>query len=474
MQYLLASIATMFAVWFQAGSDLQPLEGFIEAELSAAGLPGVSYAVVENGEVISGANGEAYLGSGARVTPDTPFQLASISKSFTAVAILQLVEAGQVELDGSLSKYLDAFKASPGRAITIRQLLGHTSGYSTLQGNETHVERANSEDALSRQIQRIAPWVPAAAPGEQWDYSNANYVLLGGVIESVSGLKYDQFVETNILEPVGMNNSFVGDGGTYSGVAVAHKPWFGGKRPAKDADTITARASAPAGGVIASAHDLGLYLEMLLNGRDDIISADNKALMMHPASDQAPNYGLGWMLNVHNGTVYHTGLNPGTETLAILVPAERKGVVVLVNASSGLGFGETSNLMNGISATALGRDFVPDRSSWGRKSLFLTFALLPLLFLVGAIQAWFGRGGLREKSGAFGLFSLWFPFVMTCALAWVSVALIPNLFGVSLSTLGVFSPDLALVLFATAAAGLIWAVFRLLVYYSAMIRPNRT
>ena len=469
MRYLL--VCVIFAVFSVLHATSQPnsQDEFIASELDAAGLPGMAYAVVDNGVSVSGAHGVVDVRTGEAVTPDTPFQLASISKSFTAIAILQLVESGHVELDGELSQYLDVFQDSPGGAITVQQLLAHTSGYSTLQGNETGVENPESADALSRQAALIASWAPDYVPGSRWDYSNANYVLLGVVIEAVSELTYDQYVESMILQPIGMKNSFVGDGGTYDNVAIGHKPWFGRKRPTKDSQTATARASAPGGGVIASANDLALYLEMLLNGEDDIISAESKQSMMQPASDQAPFYGLGWMLNPRDGTVYHTGTNPGVETIAIMIPAERKGVVVLVNAGSGMGFGETGNLINGVSAHALGWDFVRDQSSWGRKSLFLTFALLPLLFGVGAIQVWFQREGLRKKSGVFGLFSLWFPLIMTVALAWISVSLIPNLFGVSLQTLGVFSPDLAIVLLSTALMGVFWSAFRLYVYYSVKV-----
>ena len=472
MQRVLMSILIGFLLFMQASAEEGSLEAFIEDELSAAGIPGVAYAIIDETGIRAGAHGTVDLRTGEAVAPDTPFQLASISKSFTAMAILQLVEAGDVELDGELSQYLDAFSGIPAGAITLRQLLGHTSGYSTLQGNESFVDRPESEDALSHQVDRIAQWSPAHAPGSQWDYSNANYALLGAVIEAVSGLPYDQYVETKILEPIGMQNSFVADGGIYGGVAIGHKPWFGGKRPTKHRKTHTARAGAPGGGVIASAEDLALYVNMMLNGTDDIISAENKMLMMQSASAQAPYYGLGWMLDPQNGIVYHTGTNPGTETLAMMKPEQGQGVIILVNAGSGMGFGETANLINGIRAHAFDETFVPDQSSWGRKLLFLTFALLPLLFGAGAIQAWLGRTGLRAKSGVFGAFSLWFPLLMTSVVAWVSIILIPNLFGVSLSALGVFSPDLAISLLATGMAGLLWAAFRLLVYYVPKLRND--
>lgn len=470
LRYLLSCVTVGLAFALTATSETYSIDEFIASEMETAGLPGMAYAVVDNGISFSGAHGEKDIRTGESVTPDTPFQLASISKSFTAVAILQLIESGDIELDGKLASYLDVFEGRPGGAITLRQLLAHTSGYSTLQGNETAVDSPASEDALIRQAALIASWAPDYAPGSRWDYSNANYVLLGAVIEAVSDLKYDQYVEAMILQPIGMKNSFVSDGGIYDHIAIGHKPWFGRKRPTKVYQTKTSRASAPGGGIIASAHDLSLYLGMLLNGEDDVISAENKKLMMSPASAQAPFYGLGWMLNPQNGTAYHTGTNPGFETIAIMVPSERKAVIVLVNAGSGMGFGETGNLINGVSARALGWDFVRDQSAWGRKSLFLTFALLPLLFGGGALQVWFQRQGLRAKSGAFGMFSLWFPLFMTLALAWISISLIPNMFGVSLRSLGVFSPDLSIALLTTGLAGVVWAALRLCVYYSAKVR----
>ena len=464
MRYILALAALSILFVLQAIAAPLSLGEFAANELEAAGLPGVSYALVDQGTVTSSALGSAELGTDRPVTSDTPFQIGSISKSFTAIAILQLVEAGDVDLDGEVSQYLNPFQNTPAGAITIRQLLSHTSGYSTRQGNDPHTDRTESEDALSRQVDRIAQSAPVTAPGTNWDYSNANYILLGGVIEAVSGVRYERYIEANILVPLGMKNSFVGPSGISDRMATGHTPWFGSKRAIKDHKP--SRAIAPAGGIIASANDLALYLDMLLNEEDDILSAESKALMMRPASDLSPFYGLGLALDPNEGTAYHAGTSPGTETLAVLLPSERKGVVVLVNAGSGMGFGETANLINGIAAQALGLEFERIGGTWGRKSLFLMFAALPLFFGAGVPQAWLGRERLRAKSGAVGAFSFWFPVLMSVALAWVTISLIPGLFGVSISTLSVFSPDFAIILWATAVTGVVWAVFRLFVYYS--------
>lgn len=467
---LLFGIGIGIATALQAGMPSGSIDDFIASEMPISGAPGLAYAAVDKGEFYSGARGEILIGSGRNVTPDTPFRLGSITKSFTAMAVMKLVEAGKVDLDSEISQYLDSFSGRPAGSITIRQLLSHTSGYSTLQGNDTHTDRTQSEDKLSRQVKRIAQWTPAYEPGVKWDYSNANYQVLGALIEAVSGRDYASYIKTEILEPIGMEHSFVADGKSYDTIATGHRPWFGKKRPFEESRTN--RATAPAGGVIASASDVARYMAIMMNGKDDIISAESKAEMMRPASTASPFYGLGWFIDPGNGTVFHTGVSLGTETLAIMLPAERKGVVILVNSGSGMGFGENADLLNGISARALGLDYAGDQSHWSRKALFVTFTLLPFVFVGGMVMAGLRRKGLRAKSGLFGMFSLWFPLLMTLALAWTSLYLIPHLFGVSMGTLSLFSPDLALTMVASGVTGVMWAVFRLGVFYSGKSVSN--
>lgn len=466
MQWLFALTLCGLATALQASTPSDPIDVFAASEMADSGAPGLAYAVVKGGEIYSGQRGEILIGSGRAITEDTPFVIGSISKSFTALAVMQLVEAGKIDLDSGISQYLDVFAGSPGGSITIRQLLSHTSGYSTRQGNDNLIETSQGADGLRRQAARIAQWTPAYVPGTRWAYSNANYYVLGALIEALSGQDYASYIEAEILEPVGMEHSFVADGQSHDMMAVGHTPWFGMKRPVKKSRPH--RMSAPVGGVIASASDVARYLAVMMNGEDDIISATSKADMMRPASDVSPFYGFGWSVDPQGGTVSHTGLTPGIETLAIMVPAEQTGVVILVNASSGMGFGESADLFNGISARALGLDDTShgDGGRWSRQALFVLFALLPVLFVVGMVQAWLRRAGLRAKSGLFGAFSLWFPLLMTLALAWTALYLVPTLFGVSLETLRLFSPDLALIMMATAMTGVMWAVFRLILYYS--------
>jgi CubicO group peptidase (beta-lactamase class C family) len=447
------------------------IEDVVDRELGASGVPGLAYAVVADGRIAAvGARGVVRSGGDREVTADTAFVTGSIAKSFTALAVMQLVEAGRVDLDAEISRYLDAFSGRPTGAITVRQLLSHTSGFSTLQGNASHRDVTDADDELARLVDRLATTAPAHAAGDRWEYSNTNYQVLGRLIEVVSGQSYQTYVASNILEPVGMEQSFVADGESHDSMATGHRPWFGSRRPLPE--NPTDRGTAPQGGIIASAPDLARYLLVMTNGRDDVLSAAGKALMMRPAGGASPFYGFGWFVDPDNGSVWHSGSTPGFESLATMIPAEGKGVVVLVNGGSGVGFGETAQLRNGITAAALGFDYDGEGSRIGQKALFVALVLLPMFYLLSMVWAWRHRGEIRAKSGAFGLFSLWFPLLTTLGAAWVVLDLVPRLLGSPLRTISLFQPDLALAMTATAVTGVVWAVFRLAVAYTGRSAPS--
>ena len=451
-----------------ADSSDGSIDAFIDEEMPASGVPGLAYAVVDDGEIsAAGARGVATMGEDRTVTPDTPFLTGSISKSFTALAVMQLVEAGTVDLDATIAQYLDAFAGRPAGAITIRQLLSHTSGFSTMQGNDVRADGGAGSGALAHRVDQIADIAPAHEPGRGWEYSNVNYQILGRLIEVVSGQEYQAFVTARILEPVGMENSFVSDGEVHDSMATGHTSWFTTKRAL--GQRATDRTTAPQGGIVASATDLARYLGMMMNGEDDVLSAEGKALMMRPASAESPSYGFGWVLEADGG-VWHTGASPGFESLAWMLPAEGKGAVVLVNAGSGVGFAETTELRTGIAARGLGVDYDGEGPRWSQKALLIGLVLLPIVYLLSMIWAWRHRAAIRAKSGVGGLFSLWFPLVTTLAAAWVILVLVPGFFGAPLTTVRLFQPDVVLVLVATAVMGVLWAVFRLAVAYTARSR----
>lgn len=159
------------------------------------------------------------------------------------------------------------------------------------------------------------------------------------------------------------------DGQVHASMATGHTPWFLTKRPLPRNGTV--RGTAPQGGIVASACDLARYLIVMMDGRDDVLSAEAKASMMRHDGGTSPFYGLGWF------------------------------------------------------AAALGLDDDGEGSRWPQKALFVALVLLPVAYLASIVWAWRHRQQTRVKSGLFGLFSWWFPLVTTLAAAWVTLRLVP-------------------------------------------------
>ncbi len=436
------------------------LDDFVAAQMRDSALPGVAWAVVDGDKVTTGAQGLVEKGSDEPVTGETRFLVGSISKSFTALAVMQLAEAGKLDIDQPVSLYIGDFAHKPAGAITLRQLLNHTSGFSTLQGNSAPSESESLPDAISRRAAWYAQQEPDHAPGSRWEYSNANYLILGRVIEAVSGQPYPAYIEDHILQPLGMEHTTVAGAGERPAMASGHVPWFGSMR--RIDPQWVGLGSAPQGGIVSTASDLARYLQMMMNGQGDILSAAGKAQMLAPASDASPGYGFGWMLDTEEQSAYHTGLSPGFESIAAMIPAKKRGVVVLTNGVSGMGFAETTQLRYGLVAKALDLPPPGDTGRGMRIANYLALGIAPVILLLAMVWAWVKRDAVRAKrASAFGRFSLWFPLVAMAAVAWMCVAVIPQLFGVSLSTLSLFQPDMALLLQATAVLGMVWAVVRL-------------
>ena len=448
-----------------ANPATDPPDAFIEAQLPSSAAPGLAYARVEDGRVRAQGFGEKSKGSGEVVGSDTLFPIGSVTKSFTALAIMQLVDAGELGLDDPVSIHLPAFSSGPARDVTLRQLLNHTSGYSTVQGNSHHGHADVAALTLLEYADELAQVMPLHSPGRYWEYSNANYQILGAVIEKVTGESYADYIGSRIFKPLGMTSSKVVVGSAPPDMAIGHRPWFGGVRAAPAGEGY--RINAPAGGIVSTARDMGLYLSFWLDGGEEIVSASTKAAMLTPSSPVSPAYGLGWSLDLEEGTVYHTGLVPGYETLAAFDPAERKGGVVMVNANGGLGFADTWHLIGGAAARAMGSPHEDGRMHLGPKVAYLSIIILPPLFFALAFLSWKGRARLRDKRASrSGQFSLWFPLFAMGGLAWFLIEVLPPLFGGSFATLRLYQPDFALCLRAAAILAPGWAIFRLVAAYS--------
>jgi len=161
--------------------------------------------------------------------------------------------------------------------------------------------------------------------------------------------------------------------------------------------------------------------------------------------------------------------------LASMIPAQRKGAANMVNAASGIGFGETGYLRSGVNAIALGLENDGVRAGWGPKSFYLMVMSGPLIFILCMVWAWHHRAAIRAKTGPMRVVSIWLPLITTSALAASVVLVVPRVFGASLRTIYTFVPDMGLAMIGVAVLGVMWAVMRIVIAYtgpSSVPRPD--
>ena len=167
--------------------------------------------IVHNNEIVY-TQGYGVTGpDGTSITSQTPFIMGSTSKSLTALAFMQLVEAGEIELDANVQTYLPWFTMKgpeDSNLITIRQLLTHTSGLSGTVSDKDLVSNDTSENALETHIREVADYKLTNTPGDIYHYNNTNYDILGLIVQTVSGISFEEYLEEQIFSPLEMDNSY--------------------------------------------------------------------------------------------------------------------------------------------------------------------------------------------------------------------------------------------------------------------------
>ena len=332
------------------------LDAWFDARMRDAGIPGAAMVVVRDGNVIeTHAYGVADDG-GRPITTSTPFVIGSLSKSITALAVMQLVERGRLSLDTPVSDLLPQNPIA-GRSnatlITIRQLLNQTSGLPTAAGLRPLSTAVTSLDARVRDLETATLVSP---PGAAFHYSNANYLVLGRIVEVVSGQQFGEYVRTHVFGPLRMTQATTdADDATARGLTMAHRLWFGqapSNKPLFRADMV------PAGFAAASVDDMGRFLLAQLGDLPAGLSPASLDAMhagVAPTGLPDQRYGFGWFDGFLGDAriVSHTGSTTDMASIAVLVPSEHLGVAVLMNGTSTLY--ETLHKPDtiGLAATAL-------------------------------------------------------------------------------------------------------------------------
>jgi CubicO group peptidase (beta-lactamase class C family) len=314
------------------------IENYVQQQASAFHIPGTALGIVNGSQPV-------LLKGFGNSTADTSFFLGSMSKSFTALAIMQLVDQGKVNLDAPVQTYIPWFKIGDGSessAITVLQLLDQTSGISTQAGlTELNFTPATT---FVQAIHDYETFPLTARPGTLFQYSNANYSLAGYIVEQASGQSYNSYVQQHIFVPLGMTHTYtMSDTVREPGLTRGNLTWFGLiSQPVTDS---FAPPVVPAGGIISSVSDMMHYLIAQMNGGvyngTRIVSA--KAIQemhtplsppnMHIQVPDATSYGMGWGVGTISGqpVIAHGGQTHDFDAEMAILPEKQIAVVVLMN-----------------------------------------------------------------------------------------------------------------------------------------------
>ena len=442
------------------------VEQVLRDRLAASAVPGAAFVVVHR-EGTSYAGGVGRTADGGAVTARTPFVIGSTSKSFTALAVMQLVDEGVVDLDAPVRRYIPELRLANGQAtdsITVRHLLQQTSGLPAVAGGPV---LASAEDGSTADAVRELVGVElSGAPGTRWQYANANYVLAGLVVERASGLPYPDYLQRRIVQPLGVTGSFAAiEPARDAGLARGHRFWFG--LPVASGPVFRPGLLA-AGYLISTTEDLGRYLRMYLqNGRAAdgarIVSAQGLQTMLAPGPDAQlgpwadgppTRYAMGWFVGGpwREPALLHPGDSPDSSAMITVLPDRGIAVATLVAAGHELPVPGSPAATDRISRNVV--DIVVDEPVATGTSLRSFYAVFDLLVLgLWTAAGWSlhrAVGVLRRRTGPPRRLSAG-GGVLSRAVLVAALLALPIWAGFGWSGLQVWAPDLWLVLLVLIA-----------------------
>jgi CubicO group peptidase (beta-lactamase class C family) len=368
----------------------EELDAFIEAQMRRHNLPGVAVAVTQGEELVD-MKGFGQAAKGQAMTVDTPLYIGSLSKSFTALAVMQLHEQGKLDIDMPVKTYLPEFEIADTEAmktITIRNLLNHVSGLSDF----SYIPQHGNDISIMDGIKEMGEAELSAPIGSTFQYFNSNYAILGAVIEKVSGMWYGDYIQENIYTPLGMDNSYTDQSeAERAGLPSGYTSVFGfslaRKQPFRQYDL-------PGGYLMMSVRDLSKYLRMQVNNGTfngvTVLAPEWVEEMHTPQAGLDVPYGMGWFSYDDFGTplIEHGGTNENFHTSGMIFPEKEMTIAILVNKNSIFhALFSHPNLNYGVKGIAIGlpmpKEIIPLR--------LVGYAMLAgfLINIVTSARVWF-------------------------------------------------------------------------------------
>lgn len=418
----------------------QAIDAYIAEQMLRLRIPGLALAIVEGDRIAyQRGYGRAHPG-GEPPTPQTPFVLGSTTKSLTALAVMQLVEAGRVELDAPVQRYLPWFRVADPQAsarMTVRHLMNQTSGMSALVGTASlgdplaQTDIDESLEPLERHARTLSTLKLSRPLGAAFQYCNLNYNLLGLIIEAASEQPYAPYIKEHILDPLKMHHTYTSRAvAKEHGLAMGHRYWFG--IPRATPHLPYPGSALPAGGLISTSEDMAHYVIAQLNGgrygAAQVLSSAGIDELHRGVAEQlvmgspVEAYGMGWFVKQLGGTtlVSHGGNVPDFSSFMALLPEQRKGVVLLTNADHGFPFILTE-VGEGVAALLAGQQPPPIQLGF-LPWIFRAAPLIPLLQVasIGAglrlLRRWQRNPLLRPSGGRVWVRHILPPLIPNLAL----------------------------------------------------------
>ncbi|PDZ09808.1 penicillin-binding protein [Bacillus pseudomycoides] len=420
------------------------IDNYVETFLKEHRIPGASIAIVHENDLFYskawGVTGETE----EKVTTETPFTIGSISKSLTGLAIIKLIEKGTVHLEDPVKKYLPWFTLKDKEAtskITIKHLLTHSSGISTYSGLAISDKESDRFNAIKDNVKSLSNVTLTASPGEKHQYSNANFLILGALIEEVTNQTYSDYMKQEIFLPLGMKNAAADNDTAYKkGYLAGYQSWFG--IPIKSSVTYD-NGGAPYGYITASAEDMIQYIKFLSRQENDNFLTENTMnlyISPHVQTGETRYYGLGVRItnpDSEEKMIWHSGSTPDSHAEMFFIPKTGWGGVILTNKNHILEEEALSYLKQGIINVINGNEPVDIPSNTPIVQL-VTLGTICLLFVMLVYLL------IKMKSKKIRKRSVW--CISGIIFLVLSIATIPVLIYSTDSpwhAIYVFSPDLA-------------------------------
>lgn len=332
-----AAVACLTApLWARSGTA--ELERIAAAGHKESGAPGMSVAVVI-GDRIAWASGfgMADVENEVPARANTVYRIASISKPIAATAVMQLVERGRVNLDRPVQTYVPAFPAKGEQTVTVRHLMTHTSGIRHYRDGEMESLETYETVAAALRIFKDDPLL--FAPGTKYSYSTYAYNLLAGVVESASGLAFEEYLRSHVWMPAGMTSTYFDHPGRI--IPRRAEQYVRGGGSVRNAPYADLSIKWAGGGMLSTAEDLARFHIALNEGK--LLESTTMAEMHTPyrlADGTTSTYGLGWNVSADDRGrtwIAHSGGATGGTTYLLRDPARKLAVAILCNVQNAPG-----------------------------------------------------------------------------------------------------------------------------------------